>query len=373
MSDAAKQPGSFRDKVATVDKKGKRIWIFPQKPEGRLYNYRKLATVFYLIVFFGLPFVKVNGHPLFLLNVLQRKFILFGQIFWPQDFFIFAIGMVVFIVFVALFTTVFGRVFCGWACPQTIFMEMLFRKIEYWIDGNAAQQKMLANGPWNTDKVIKRVAKWIAFWTLSFIIANTFLAYVIGVDELGKLIREPLSQNLGTFTALVLFTTVFFFVYLWMREQREASIDADGSASGRAFVESLPQLRAELLADAQYLVTTDVDDFAIEDLHAHEMCAVNPDYFMALRFSEHAYREGVRTLAEVAKNPPRSEAEVHRMLGRRHPNLVGRFADAYETSAVPADDDQPRVLVRGAVCVRCAAKLAGDEGLRLGLCTRHLP
>lgn len=126
-------------------------------------------------------------------------------------------------------------------------------------------------------------------------------------------------------------------------------------------------------ADAQYLVTTDVDDFAIEDLHAHEMCAVNPDYFMALRFSEHAYREGVRTLAEVAKNPPRSEAEVHRMLGRRHPNLVGRFADAYETSAVPADDDQPRVLVRGAVCVRCAAKLAGDEGLRLGLCTRHLP
>lgn len=219
MSDAAKQPGSFRDKVATVDKKGKRIWIFPQKPEGRLYNYRKLATVFYLIVFFGLPFVKVNGHPLFLLNVLQRKFILFGQIFWPQDFFIFAIGMVVFIVFVALFTTVFGRVFCGWACPQTIFMEMLFRKIEYWIDGNAAQQKMLANGPWNTDKVIKRVAKWIAFWTLSFIIANTFLAYVIGVDELGKLIREPLSQNLGTFTALVLFTTVFFFVYLWMREQ----------------------------------------------------------------------------------------------------------------------------------------------------------
>src|SRR5690606_481984 len=81
-------------------------------------------------------------------------------------------------------------------------------------------------------------------------------------------------------------------------------------------------------ARARYLVTTDVDDFAIQDLEAHDMSAVNPDYFMALRFSEHAYREGVRTLAEVAKNPPRTEAEIHKMLGRRHPNLANRFTDA---------------------------------------------
>ncbi len=212
-------PESFRDKVATVDKKGKRIWMFPQKPEGRLYNLRKLATSLYLVIFFGLPFVKVDGHPIFLLNILERKFILFGQIFWPQDFFIFALGMVVFIVFIALFTVVFGRVFCGWACPQTIFMEMLFRNIEFWIDGNAAEQKILKNSPWNTDKIIKRVSKWILFWILSFAIANTFLAYIIGVDELRKLVSEPLMQNIGSFISLAVFTTVFFFVYLWMREQ----------------------------------------------------------------------------------------------------------------------------------------------------------
>lgn len=219
MADQGTVQESFRDRVATVDKKGKRVWIFPQKPEGRLYNLRTIFTAFYLLVFFGLPFVKVNDHPVFLINILERKFILFGQIFWPQDFFIFALGMILFIVFIALFTVVFGRVFCGWACPQTIFMEMIFRRVEYMIEGNAAQQKMLDKAPWHTDKVIKRVSKWLVFWLISFIIANTFLAYIIGVDELYKLVTEPLSQNVGSFIAMLVFTTVFFFVYLWMREQ----------------------------------------------------------------------------------------------------------------------------------------------------------
>ncbi len=219
MSENNVVKGSFRDKVATVDQKGKRIWMFPHKPGGKLYTARTLVTVLYLIVFFGLPFVKVHDHPVFLINILERRFILFGQIFWPQDFFIFALGMVVFIVFVALFTVVFGRVFCGWACPQTIFMEMVFRKIEYWIDGDGAEQKLLKNSPWTVDKTIKRVTKWVAFWIVSFLIANTFLAYIIGVEELKKMIYEPFSKNLGTFISLSVFTTVFFFVYLWMREQ----------------------------------------------------------------------------------------------------------------------------------------------------------
>ncbi len=219
MSAGTGQPGSFRNKIATVDEKGKRIWMFPKKPSGKLTNARQLVTIAYLIIFFGLPFLKYDDHPIFLINVLQRRFILFGQIFWPQDFFIFALGMILFIVFIALFTVVFGRVFCGWICPQTIFMEMIFRKIEFWIDGDAGKQKQLAKAPWDTNKILKRVTKWTAFWVMSFIIANTFLAYIIGVDDLEKLISEPLSKNLGSFVALSVFTTVFFFVYLWMREQ----------------------------------------------------------------------------------------------------------------------------------------------------------
>lgn len=126
-------------------------------------------------------------------------------------------------------------------------------------------------------------------------------------------------------------------------------------------------------AGARYLVTADVDDFAFDDLELNAMGAVNPDYFMALRFTAHAYRAGVRTLAEVAKNPSRSETDVHRMLGRRHPNLVTRFADVYETTPVPADADQPSVLFLGVVCVRCAAPLDRVDSLRLGLCVEHLP
>lgn len=219
MSGVSAENGSFRDKVATVDKQGKRIWVFPTMPKGKLYRARTLVSLAYLVIFFALPFVKVNGHPFFLLNVLERKFILFGQIFWPQDFFIFGLGMIVFIVFIALFTVVFGRVFCGWVCPQTIFMEMVFRKIEYLIEGDGNEQKMLARQPWNSDKIFKKSLKWTSFWIVSFLIANTFLAYIIGVDDLARIIFEPFKNHVGGFVALVIFTTVFFFVYSWFREQ----------------------------------------------------------------------------------------------------------------------------------------------------------
>ena len=210
--------GSFRDSVATITKEGSRNFINPKKPKGRLYNLRTWFSIFYLIVFFTLPFIKVYGEPLFMLNVLERKFIIFGMVFWPQDFFIFGIAMLTFVVFVVLFTVVFGRIFCGWACPQTIFMEMVFRKIEYWIDGDAAQQKQLRAMPWAGKKVWKRVFKFIVFFVISFIIANFFLAYLISMDQLLGYVQNP-GGHIGTLIALLIFTTVFFFVYWWFREQ----------------------------------------------------------------------------------------------------------------------------------------------------------
>ena len=210
---------TFRDAVGTISKEGNRNYVIPQKPKGRLYNSRSYFSYFYLILFFTLPFIKVEGEPLFLFNVLERKFIFFGKIFWPQDFFIFAIGLLTFIVFVILFTVAFGRIFCGWACPQTIFMEMVFRKIEYFIDGDANQQKKLKAMPWNTEKIVKRVIKIFAFFSLSFLIANFFLGYIIGIDELWVHIQEGIFVEFGTFSALVIFTLVFFFVYYWFREQ----------------------------------------------------------------------------------------------------------------------------------------------------------
>jgi cytochrome c oxidase accessory protein FixG len=210
---------SYRDSIGTIGPDGKRKWVFPWKPKGKLYNLRTLLSVFYLTVLFTLPFLKYNGHPMFLFNVLERKFILFGAIFWPQDLVIFGVAMITFVLFVVLFTVAFGRMFCGWVCPQTIFLEMVFRKIEYWIDGSAAQQKKLKDSSWTREKIIKRVSKHTVFYGVAFLISNTFLAYIIGIDKLFAIMSEPVSQHIIGLLLILIFSGVFYFVFAWFREQ----------------------------------------------------------------------------------------------------------------------------------------------------------
>jgi cytochrome c oxidase accessory protein FixG len=208
----------FRDSIQLVDKKGHRNWIFPRRPKGKFYNYRSWFSWGLLIVLFALPYIKYKGYPFFLLNILERKFIIFGIPFWPQDLPLFALLMITFVVFIIVFTVLFGRLFCGWACPQTIFMEMVFRKIEYWIEGDYKDQIKLNNAPWSVAKAIKKVAKHSVFFLISFAIANTFLAYLISADEVLKLIHEGPMLNKGTFVALIIFTGVFYTVFAFVRE-----------------------------------------------------------------------------------------------------------------------------------------------------------
>jgi cytochrome c oxidase accessory protein FixG len=213
------QPESFRDRIATVDAKGKRKWVFAQKPKGKFYNIRTWVSWGFFALFFTLPFIKLNGRPLFLFNIPEAKFIIFGKIFWPQDFVIFGLTMVTFIIFIVLFTAAFGRLFCGWVCPQTIFMEMFFRKLEYLIEGDAAKQRLLKNGPWTGEKIRKKVTKHFVFFLMSFVIANFFLAYIIGIDELKKIISEPISEHVVGFLAIIVFSAIFYAVYAFFREQ----------------------------------------------------------------------------------------------------------------------------------------------------------
>lgn len=209
----------FRDRIATVDEKGKRIWIFPKKPFGSYFNKRKVVSYSLIALLFILPFIKVEGEPFMMFNVIERKFIIFGNIFWPQDFYIFALALIIAVVFIIFFTIIFGRIFCGWFCPQTLFMEMVFRRIEYWIDGDFTHQKKLDKQPWNKEKIFKRVLKHTIFAIISFVVANLFLSYIISVDELWKIIREPVSQHIGGFTALMAFTAAFYYVFARLREQ----------------------------------------------------------------------------------------------------------------------------------------------------------
>ncbi|MGV3698012.1 cytochrome c oxidase accessory protein CcoG [Flavobacterium sp.] len=210
---------AFRDSIGTLDAEGKRKFIFPKKPSGKFYNYRKYVSYFLLAILIANPFIKVNGNQFMMFNVLERRFNIFGFPFWPQDFYIFVLVMITGVVFVTLFTVVFGRIFCGWICPQTIFLEMVFRRIEFWIDGDRGAQMRLDKQEWNAEKIRKRLLKWMVFFLISFLIANVFLAYIIGSDELFLMIEEGPTQQLGNFIALLIFTGVFYFVFAWFREQ----------------------------------------------------------------------------------------------------------------------------------------------------------
>ena len=195
-----------------------REFLHPKKPSGKLYNYRKWVSYALLLCLFSFPFIKFKGEQLVLLNFIERKFVFFGLIFTPQDFFLFAVAMLIFIIFIVLFTVVLGRLWCGWACPQTIFMEMVFRRIEYWIEGDSARQRKLDAQPWNAEKIFKKTSKHIIFLVISFAIANTFLAYMIGSDVLIKIITEPVSQHVSGFISIWLFTLIFYAVFAYVRE-----------------------------------------------------------------------------------------------------------------------------------------------------------
>lgn len=219
MTNDQQNKSNFRDSISTIDNKGKRVFVYPKKPKGRFYN-RRLVVGWALLAFvFLMPFVKLNGNPLFLFDVIKRNFILFGVHFWPQDSYLFAIAMISLLVGIVLFTAVYGRVWCGWTCPQTVFLEILFRPIEYLIDGDAHQQRKLKASSWTFEKIWKRILKNAIFILFSILMTNALLAWIIGVDELLKIAQEPINEHLTGFVVMLAISGFFFFIYSWFREQ----------------------------------------------------------------------------------------------------------------------------------------------------------
>lgn len=192
--------------------------FFVKKPGGKLFNYRQWFGYSLLAFFLIAPFIKINGEQFLLFNIIERKFVILGTVFWPQDFHIFVFGMLIFMVFIVLFTVVYGRIWCGWACPQTIFMELIFRRIEYWIEGDANQQRKLNNGPNTTNKILKKTTKHGLYLLISFLISNLFLSYVIGIDILYDIITDPIQEHWVGLFSITVFTLVFYTVFAFVRE-----------------------------------------------------------------------------------------------------------------------------------------------------------
>ncbi len=213
------QESTFRDRPSTFAKDGKRIWLFPQLPKGKLYNIRRIIAWTLLIFFYLAPFLKFRGEPLIFLNFLERKFVLFGNTFYPQDFHLLVLAVIALIVFIVLFTVIYGRIFCGWICPQTVFLEFLYRPIEHLIDGNPKNQKKLAEQEMDFLKAIKRVLKHGIYLIISFFTILTFITYVTGTAKGGQILHEWPMQRFGILMGVMAFTAIHYFVFAWFREQ----------------------------------------------------------------------------------------------------------------------------------------------------------
>jgi len=209
----------FRGELASVHKDGRRKWIYARKPSGPLYAARTLVSIGLLALLFLGPFVKLHGQPILLLNVLERKFIVFGIIFWPQDFYLLVLSVLTGFVTIALVTSAVGRIWCGWMCPQTIFLEMLFRKIEWLIEGSAQQQVRRDKAPLTFDTAWRKTLKHVLFFGLSFLIANVFLAYIISADTLWTIVTAPPREHIAGLFAISVFSLVFYAVFARFREQ----------------------------------------------------------------------------------------------------------------------------------------------------------
>lgn len=210
---------SFRDRPINMDEKGRRKWIYAKNPKGKWFRNRSLFTMLWLAFFILAPIIKIGGESFMLLDIVNRKFIIFGAIFWAQDTFIMALLMLSFVFFILLFTVTFGRIWCGWACPQTVFLEMIFRKIEFWIEGDYKKRHQLDQSEWTANKIFKKSLKHILFLLVSISIVNIFLMWFTGPDRLWEIMTDPISMHIQGFVIMLIISLVFYWIYSFFREQ----------------------------------------------------------------------------------------------------------------------------------------------------------
>lgn len=207
------------ERPASMDETGKRVFIFPARATGFWRRWRTVSEILLVIFFLVLPWVKVGGHQALLLDIAGRRFSVFGLTFWAHDapliFFILAfltIGL-------AFITAVWGRVWCGWACPQTVFIDGVFRRLEYLIVGSHIQQRNLAKAPWDVKKFLRLGLLWTLFLAASLIIAHSFLAYFVGAERLVEMTQHNPRENWTIFVVMAFITAVILFDFGWFREQ----------------------------------------------------------------------------------------------------------------------------------------------------------
>ncbi len=205
--------------LSTLTVEGKRRWIYPIRSKGR-FDRRRLIVAWVLIALFvGLPLIKINGKPAILLHLATREFTFFGTTFYPTDTFLLLLILVGSVFSIIVLTALLGRVWCGWGCPQTVYLEYVFRPIERWIEGPEHVRKRRNEGPWTFEKVWRKSARFGIYLAISLGLAHVFLAYFVGWDDLSSwLTRSPLEHT-GSFFTMAFTTGLILFDFGYFREQ----------------------------------------------------------------------------------------------------------------------------------------------------------
>ncbi|MGJ8654942.1 MAG: cytochrome c oxidase accessory protein CcoG [Akkermansiaceae bacterium] len=217
MSDKSKSPSL--ESVSTINDDGSKAIIHPADVSGKFTTLRRITAVILLVVYAVLPWIEINGSPAVFLNIAERRFHLFGITLFANDLWVlfFLISGMAFSLFVL--SSVVGRVWCGWYCPYTVFLDHVYRRVERWIEGDAPKRKQLDKAPWSSGKIVKRGFKWFCYVIISLILAHIFLSYFISISELWEHMKTNPKEHLGEFYFVLAFTAVFTFTFGWFREQ----------------------------------------------------------------------------------------------------------------------------------------------------------
>ncbi len=207
------QQATFRDRPQNIDESGNKKKINVRQPKGKWYKRRSIVGYSLLAFLIIAPFIKINGNPFMLFDITHRKFYIFSHVFMPQETYILALIMAVAVVSIVLFTVAFGRIFCGWACPQTLFLELVFRRIEFLFDGN---QRSKAYKPATG---AKKYVKHAVFIAISIFFTNAFLNWFTGPEKLFAIISDPISAHFGGFVIMLGISLFYYWIYTHFREQ----------------------------------------------------------------------------------------------------------------------------------------------------------
>lgn len=210
---------SPEDVLSTLGRDGKRKWLYPTLSPGRFLTRRRIVGWVLVFIYLALPVVPIGGRPALLLDVVHREFAMFGAVFYPTDTLLLMLFLIAIMVMIILFTALLGRVWCGWACPQTIYLEFVFRPIERLIEGKEHVRKRRDGGPMSVDKAWRKGVKWGIYGVVAFVLANTFVAYFVGWSALIDWMGQAPTENWGFFLVMSVTTGLILFDFGIFREQ----------------------------------------------------------------------------------------------------------------------------------------------------------